>query len=197
MRLVREAAAPYQTPIEAQPFEARSGKASFESTAQERGAFCGLETHWFPRTVRLNGHEVDGSPELVGEDGKGFGLSMFFSELFDEFLCGWIVPQEENGGFGESPLQVNVPDLGSAGSESFPRRALLAFHQSSVGGEVLDPFEALDLVNLVEHGHGENLSDSGNGTKPEEVLRVMDFGFLGEEKLEVLDEKVVVAGELD
>jgi len=133
----------------------------------------------------------------VGEDGKGFGLSMFFPKLFDEFLGGWVVPQEENGGLGEGPLQMDVSDFGSAGSESFSRRALLAFHESSIGSEVLDAFEALDLVNFVQHGHGEDFPDAGDGAKPEEVLRVMDLRLLGEEELEVLDEQVVVTCELD
>jgi hypothetical protein len=68
-------------------------------------------------------HEVDGSPELVGEDGKGFGLSMLLTKLFDEFLGGWVGPQKENGGFGEGPLQVDVSDLGSPDSQSFSRGA--------------------------------------------------------------------------
>jgi hypothetical protein len=86
-----------------------------------------------------------------------------------------------------------VPDTRS----KLLRRALLAFHESSIGSEVLDPFEALDFVNFVEHGHGEDFPDAGDGAKPEEVLRVMDFGFSGEEELEVLDEEIVVTGELD
>ena len=90
-------------------------------------------------------HEVDGTTQLVGEDGKGLGLSMFFPELFDEFLGGRIGPQKEHGGFGEGPLQVDVSDLRTAGSKSFPRGALLALHESRVGGEVLDALEALDL----------------------------------------------------
>ncbi len=264
MRQVREAAAPYQTPIEAQPSRSNAVEAC-SATAQERRAFCGLETHWFPRTVPLNGydleqssdslatrsgegqscgrtrareqrfwseekrganqakglpgrtttmpvgareaqvrdrhrqglipevapvrrrarlapspsndaksfegegplllhHEVDGSPELMSEDGKGVGLSMFFPKLFHEFLSGRVGPQEEHGGFGESPLQMDVSDFGSAGSQSFSRRALLAFHESSVGDEDLDAFEALDFVNL-----GTNVSRRRRRSRVERI----------------------------
>ena len=122
---------------------------------------------------------------------------MFFSKLLDEALRGWVRAKKEHGSFGESPLQVYVSDLCASGSESFPRGAFLALDESSVGGEVLNALEASDIVNLVEHGHGEDLADTGNGAESEEVSRVMDFGLSCEKKLEVLDEKIVVASELD
>ena len=142
-------------------------------------------------------HEVDGSAELVGEDGKGFGLSMLFPELFDEFLGGRVCPQKENGGLGEGPLQVSVADLGSCESEFFPGGVLLALHEPGVGGEVLHAFEAVDIVDFVEQGQGENFSHSVNGAQAVEVVDVVDFGLLSEEKLEVSDESVIVSGELD
>jgi hypothetical protein len=43
-------------------------------------------------------------------------------------------------------------------------------------------------VDLVEHGHGEDLTDTGNGAESEEIAGVMDFGLSSEEELEVLDE---------
>ena len=44
------------------------------TTTQERRAFCGLETHWFPRTVPLNGYDLEqGSDSL--EPGSGEGQS--------------------------------------------------------------------------------------------------------------------------
>ena len=47
-------------------------KASFGSTAQERRAFCGLETHWFPRTVPVNGYDLElSSDSLVTGSGEG------------------------------------------------------------------------------------------------------------------------------
>ena len=86
----------------------------------------------------------------MGQDRKGLGLSMFFSKLLDVALGGWVRAKKEHGSFGESPLQVDVPDLCAAGSESFSRGALLAFDESSIGGKVLDALEAGDIVNLVE-----------------------------------------------
>jgi len=64
-------------------------------------------------------HEVDGAAEFVSEDGKGLGLAVLFSKLVHESLCRRIGTEEEHGGFGEGPLQMDVADFGAAGSESF------------------------------------------------------------------------------
>jgi len=52
-------------------------------------------------------------------------------------------------------------------------------------------------VNLVEDGHGENLADTRNGAESEEVIGVVDLGLSCEKQFDVLDEEIVVAGELD
>jgi translation initiation factor 1 (eIF-1/SUI1) len=52
-------------------------------------------------------------------------------------------------------------------------------------------------VNLVEHGHGEYFADTGNGAESEESTGIVDLGLSSEEELEILDEQVEVAGELD
>jgi len=132
-------------------------------------------------------HVVNGSSQLVGQDRKGLGLTMFFSKLLDVAVRGRVGAKKEHGGFGESPLQVDVSNLCAAGSESFTRGAFLAFDESSIGGEVLDALEAGDIVDLVEQGHGEDLADAVNGAESEEVTRVMDFGLSSEKELEVPD----------
>ncbi len=45
---------------------------------------------------------------------------MFVSKLLDVVLGGWVGAEKEHGGFGESPLQVDVSYFCAAGSESFP-----------------------------------------------------------------------------
>jgi hypothetical protein len=142
-------------------------------------------------------HEEDGSTELVGEDGKGLGLAVLSSKFLDVTLRRRICAQEEDGGLGERPLQVRVSDLSAAHSELFPRRALFALHEPCVGSEILYPFEAVDIVDFVKQGEGENFPHSGNGAEAVEVVHVVDLGFLSEEKLEVFDESVIVSGELD
>jgi len=61
-------------------------------------------------------HVVDGGGELPGEDPQGLALAVSGLELLEVFLSGPVFPQEEAGGFGESPLQVGVADFLSAGA---------------------------------------------------------------------------------
>ena len=79
-------------------------------------------------------------------------------------LGAFVSSQEETSGFGEGPLKVDVADFVVFGAGLFPGGFSRAFDQAGVGDEVLDPGEAMDIVDLVEEDEGEDLSDSGDGS---------------------------------
>ena len=56
-------------------------------------------------------HVVDGPAELVGEDREGLGLAVLPLEALAVLHSFCVVAQEEDGRFGEGPLQVGVADL--------------------------------------------------------------------------------------
>ena len=61
---------------------------------------------------RLALEDVVGGPsQLVGQDGEGLGLSVLALELLEEALALGVVAQEQDGGFGEGPFEVDVADL--------------------------------------------------------------------------------------
>ena len=66
-------------------------------------------------------HEVDGPSELVGQDRERLGLAVLALEPGEELLALGVVAQEEDGGLGEGPLEVDVADLGAAGAEPLAR----------------------------------------------------------------------------
>ena len=72
-------------------------------------------------------HEVDGTTQLVGEDGKGLGPSMLFPELLDEFLCGRVGPQKEYGGFGEGHFKWTFPIFAPPVPSLFPEELFSHF----------------------------------------------------------------------
>ena len=92
---------------------------------------------------------------------------------------------------------MDVTDLGATGAQSFSCGAFLALDQSGVGGEVLDSLEAVDIMDFVEDGHGEDFSSSRNGTKSVEIILVMELHLTRQVELKLSNERVVVAGELD
>ena len=55
---------------------------------------------------------VNGASKLLGDDREGFGLAVFADQPLVE-LFGWAVGSEEQtGSLTESPLEVDVADLG-------------------------------------------------------------------------------------
>jgi len=56
-------------------------------------------------------HVGHGTRQLRGEDGEGVALAVFFLQAGEIFLARSGAPEEPDGGFGEGPLEVGVPDL--------------------------------------------------------------------------------------
>jgi len=64
-------------------------------------------------------HEKDGTTQFVGEDGKSLGFTVFTGEFFQIPFGRFVAFEEENRGLGESPLEMSVADLFTAGSVFF------------------------------------------------------------------------------
>ena len=135
--------------------------------------------------------------QLVGQDGEGLGLSVLALELLEEALALGVVAQEQDGGLGEGPLEVDVADLAASGAEPFAGGLLRALDEAGVGGEILDPGEAADVVDLVEEGEGEDLADAGEGAEAVEGVGVVPLDGADEVELEVADEAVVVGDQIE
>ena len=50
-------------------------------------------------------HVIDRASQLLGENGQGLALSMFFLQSGQGRLASRMGPQTQHGGFGERPLQ--------------------------------------------------------------------------------------------
>ena len=136
-------------------------------------------------------HVVGGAADLVGEDGQSLPLSVLSLELLQEGLALGVLPEEQDGGLGEGPLQVDVADLLAPRPELLAGGLLRALDQAGVGGEVLDGGEALDVVDLVEDCQGEDLADAREGAEPVEGGGVVLTRVAGDVQLEVSDDPIV------
>ena len=54
-------------------------------------------------------HVIDGPRELVGQDGQGFPLAVFFLQAGHIVLSCRVVAQAQRRSFGKGPLQVGFP----------------------------------------------------------------------------------------
>ena len=126
----------------------------------------------------LSFEDVIGSPgDFMCHDGQGFCLAMLFLESGTIYLCSFVLSQEEDRGFREGPLEVNVADLSTGVPLFLPGRFLGRFDESAVGGKVLDFRETFDVVDFVKDRQSEDASYSGKGAYSEVGIAVMLFGY--------------------
>jgi len=87
-------------------------------TTQEREAFCGLETHWFPRTVPLNGYDLEQSSDSLAT-GSGEGQS-----------CGRTRAREQRFLVGEEARRQSTE--GAAGAYNHDASLVLERHRLKI-----------------------------------------------------------------
>ncbi len=110
-------------------------------------------------------HEIDGTPELVGEDREGLGFAVLTGKPLEILFGRFVALEEKHRCLGEGPLKVSVTDLFTTGSVFFAVGFFDTLNQTAVGDEILDLGEALNGFNLVEEDQAEDSSDTRNGLK--------------------------------
>jgi hypothetical protein len=58
-------------------------------------------------------HVRDRTSQLLGQDGQGLTLIMFFLQADEVFLRRWMVSEEQDGGFRKGPCEMSVADCGA------------------------------------------------------------------------------------
>ena len=74
---------------------------------------------------------------------------MFFLQAGQIFLPCRIGAQEQHRRFGKGPLEIRIPDLRAGRAVAFARRFPGTLDQAAVGDEILDPGEALDVMDVI------------------------------------------------
>ena len=121
-------------------------------------------------------HEIDGPPELVGEDRESLGLAVLMGKPLEILFGRLIALEEKDRCLGEGPLEMSVTDLFATGSVFFAIGLFDALDQTAVGDEILDLREAFDGIDLVEEDQGEDSADPWNGLKQGIGSEVVFFG---------------------
>jgi hypothetical protein len=153
----------------------------FSHVAPVRQRACPGSYHLFEECFhikhRLSCEDVIGSPgQLVSHDSQGFCLPMFFLESGAIYFCFFVSSQEEDGSFGEGPLEVDVADFCARASLLLSSRFPGRFHESAIGGKALDFGKALNVVDFVEDGQAEYAPYPVDGPYSEIGIPVMLFG---------------------
>src|SRR5688572_15993134 len=102
-------------------------------------------------------HVIDRTAQLGRENAQGFSLPVLLLKPGEVLLSGRVATQEQCGGFREGPFQMDVAHLASRRLFDLASRLVGSLDQAGIGQEVLDAGEALNVVNLIEQGQGEDL----------------------------------------
>ena len=87
-------------------------------------------------------HVVAGAAEVSGEDAECLAFAVLGAEAVDVLLAAGVLPEKEDSGLTEGPLEMGVADLGAGGADNLAARGLLALDETSIGHESLDALEA-------------------------------------------------------
>ena len=86
---------------------------------------------------------------------------------------------------------MRIADLSARGLVALSSRRVRAFHQSRVRQEIAYGREAFDVVNLVQHRHGQNATDTRNTLQTKERVGIVELCVLFEKQIELLNLFVV------
>jgi hypothetical protein len=133
----------------------------------------------------------------MSEDGEGFGFTVFLLDAPFELHSFGVPSEEEDGGFGEGPLEVGIADFLSRRAVTFAGGFFGALDEPGVGGEVLNPGESLDVLNLVENDEGEDGTDAVDGSQEIKGVGVVPPGDAEDVAFEVPYHTVEVIDEIE
>ena len=88
---------------------------------------------------------------------------------------------------------MSVADLLAGAAVGLAVGSVAPFDEATVGQELSDAWEPLDVVDFVKHRHREDPPDTGNRLQTEEVVWVVQLGTFLEMRFEFSDLFVVVA----
>ena len=109
----------------------------------------------------------------MGQDAKGFTLVVFSFEFCGIGFGLAGMPQEQDHGFLDGPFEVVVADflIGFAGP--FAVGFFYRFNQAGIGGKILDPGKASDVMDFIEDHQGQDRTDTRYGLQQKERMDVV------------------------
>jgi hypothetical protein len=137
-------------------------------------------------------HVIDGPGQLMGQHGQGVAFVMCFLQTGEVWLRWRMVSQKQDRGFRKGPFEVGIAALGARGAQAFAGGFLGPFDQTALGGKILYPGEAVDIMDFVAQHEAEDVADAGHGLQQIQGVGVMMFGGVDEGAFDVAKQLIVV-----
>lgn len=122
-------------------------------------------------------------------------LAVFFLQAGEPGLRGGTLPQAEHGGFGKGPRERSMTACAAGGAGACASRFSGTLDETTGGGTILPPREALDIMHLVEQHAAEERADPGDRLPQREGLGVMMLGGCDEGAFAITEQLVVVGND--
>jgi hypothetical protein len=136
-------------------------------------------------------HVVDGAAQFGRQNAQGLPLAVLLFKPREILLSHRVASQKQGGGFGEGPLEMDIPHLGSGQLFCLAGRFMRPLDQASVGEKVLDPGEPAEVVNLVEQGQREDLTDAWDRAQKVEFPVPVLADLVNQIELHIADDLVI------
>ena len=101
---------------------------------------------------------------------------MFFLQARQILLAGGIGAEKQDRRFGKGPLEIRIPDLRAGRAVVLARRFFGTLDETAVGGEILYPGEALDVMDFIEQHEAEDFANARDGLQQVEGMGIMLLG---------------------
>ena len=108
-------------------------------------------------------HEVDGPSEFVCENGVGLELTHLGFQAVGISAEQRMMTFGQDGCFAQGPAQVGIAQFGSAQPLDLAGAGHGSLDQTAVAAEALNGGKAVDVLDFVENGQGQRLSDTRDG----------------------------------
>ena len=90
---------------------------------------------------------------------------------------------------------MGIADFGARSSRAFAVGFLRALDQTTIGGKLLHPREAVEIMDFIEQHEAENLTDTRHGLQQIQGVGVMVLGGFDNGELDVVQQLIVIADE--
>jgi len=129
------------------------------------------------------------------QDRQGLALPVFFLSAGQILLARRMVAAEQDRRVGTGPLELRVADLRAGGARTLPGRCLGACDQAARGHEILDPWEAGEVMQLIQQHETKDLADTRNCLEHVQGVGIMLRGRLHNGQLQVPQQLVLIVEE--
>jgi hypothetical protein len=134
---------------------------------------------------------IDGTREVRGQDRERLALAGCFLESGARLLACGMIPQEEDCGFRDGPLERGMAHVCARRPVAFASRGLGTRDQAAVGDTSRDAGETRDGMDLIPQHEAQEFANAGHRLEQGDRLGIVRLRRVDEVSLQVAEALIV------